>query len=126
MGRRGAYLDDAGARAGCDDGGCGADVECVVSVAACADDVDDKVLVGVLDHHLVRPGEKEVDSCCEDLWALFEAVDVRGGEEGADLGVGDAVGDDEEFESAGEVVWGELRRGLDELFEDRSKLGHGG
>jgi len=61
-GRWVSYLDDARACTGCDDRGGGADVECVVSVSAGSDDVDDKVLVVVFDCGFESPGAEHCGS----------------------------------------------------------------
>lgn len=114
----GAYFDYPSTCASCDDRCSRADVECVVPVSTCSDDVDDKVLVGVLERRLVCTSAKHLCGCCEDFRSLFYPVDVCCGKKGPDLRRRDKIGE-EMFEGEPEVVRGEICGCFDELLQQR-------
>lgn len=118
-----AYFDDARAGAGCDEGSGRADIECIVPVAACPDNVHDKVLVGVLDHRFECARTQHLGSCDEALWLLLYLLNVHRSEKGADLCGGQSIGGKEMLECELEVIRCELLGRLDDLFEQRSERG---
>lgn len=87
-----------------------------MSISTGPDDIDDKILVGILDHCFEGPRTEHLGGRCEVIWTLLYPLDMHRSKEGTDLRGRDDIGCKEVFEGELEVVWGEILGRLDEFF----------
>ena len=106
-----------------DDGGGGADVEGVVSVAARANDVDDKAFISVIDDGWNGARKDECRGGEKEVFAELDPGNGESCEEGADLLWECGAWCDDVVDGELDVFVGEMLRLFDELCQDELEAG---